>query len=284
MIVLVTVGRRPAPPDDPLALPARRLRVPRRTTSVAAALVADGVDPERAELLARLAGGRLDRARALDGRPRAGARGVRRRRPAPLDGTGGAVAVAGGARPGRAAGARSRISRRRRPRRPSELDARSSRRRGIPNARSGRSCDGSRSGTSASTGTRAPTRCIEGITALETVYRDALAGPGAEPLNLDRAVLALRRPGARRARSTRAATHARRSPSTTRTRRCCSSGSSCTSRLPACESRCPPSGPDRARYTRRRAGVAQTAEQLTRNEQAKGSSPFSGSTQSPQGL
>ena len=32
-----------------------------------------------------------------------------------------------------------------------------------------------------------------------------------------------------------------------------------------------------SRYTRRRAGVAQTAEQLTRNEQVKGSSPFSGS-------
>ncbi len=30
MIVLVTVGRRPAAADDPLALPARRLRVPRR--------------------------------------------------------------------------------------------------------------------------------------------------------------------------------------------------------------------------------------------------------------
>ncbi len=32
---------------------------------------------------------------------------------------------------------------------------------------------------------------LEGITALETVYRDAMAGPGVEPLNLDREPLVL---------------------------------------------------------------------------------------------
>src|SRR5206468_12435320 len=32
---------------------------------------------------------------------------------------------------------------------------------------------------------------LEGITALETVYRDAMAGPGAEPLNTDLDVLVL---------------------------------------------------------------------------------------------
>ena len=39
------------------------------------------------------------------------------------------------------------------------------------------------------TGTPAPSCCFEGITALETVYRDALAGPGAPTLNLDRPLI-----------------------------------------------------------------------------------------------
>ena len=65
LIVLVTAG-----PDQ--LLPTIRSRCQRvdfaflNHDSVVTALVADGRDPERAELLARLAGGRLDRARALD--------------------------------------------------------------------------------------------------------------------------------------------------------------------------------------------------------------------------
>ena len=193
MIVLVTVGRRPAAADDPVALPARRLRVPRRRRRSRPRSVADGVAPERAELLARLAGGRLDRARALDGRLGAGARRVRRRGRAPRRHRAARSRVAGRARAGRGAGRGRPSSRPRRPRRPSELDGRARGGRLPRPRRGGRSCDGSRSGTSARTAARAPTRCSKGITALETVYRDALAGPGAAPLNLDRAVLVARR-------------------------------------------------------------------------------------------
>ena len=51
-----------------------------------------GVAPERADLVARLAGGRLDRARALDGRL-AGVRGAFVATAAALDGSGSAVAA-----------------------------------------------------------------------------------------------------------------------------------------------------------------------------------------------
>ena len=60
--------------------------------AVAAALVADGIPTERADLLARLAGGRIDRAHALNGRI-GPVRDAFVTAAASLDGTGGAVAV-----------------------------------------------------------------------------------------------------------------------------------------------------------------------------------------------
>jgi DNA polymerase-3 subunit delta' len=156
--------------------------------SVAAALVADGVPEARAELLARLAGGRIDRARALDGRLGpvrdafvAVATGV--------DGTGGAVAVhaervqdamqdaLAGLEAAQAAEAEELATeleaagypertRRAQLRRLEERHKRAHRRARID-------------------------ALIEGITALETVYRDALAGTPDERLNLDRDVLAM---------------------------------------------------------------------------------------------
>ncbi len=156
--------------------------------AVAAALVADGVPAERADLLARLAGGRIDRARGLHGRlgpvrdafvAVAGA----------IDGTGGAVAtqaervqealqtaLAGleeaqateteqlGAEL-EAAGYPER-TRRAQLRRLEERHKRTHRRARID-------------------------ALVEGITALETVYRDALAGSAEERLNTDRELLAL---------------------------------------------------------------------------------------------
>jgi DNA polymerase-3 subunit delta' len=156
--------------------------------SVSAALRADGVNDDRADLLAGLAGGRLDRARALDGRLGpvrdafvAVAYGV--------DGTGSAVArhaelvqeaiqealselesaqaaeleqLAGELE---AAGYPER-TRRAQLRRVEERHKRAHR----------------RDRTDA---------LVEGVTALETVYRDALAGPDAEQLNRDHEVLAV---------------------------------------------------------------------------------------------
>src|SRR3954451_8705884 len=91
MIVLVTSGA------DQL-LPTIRSRCQRvdfaflSADNVATALRADGVAPDRAKLLARLAGGRLDRARALDGRL-APVRATFVAVPDAMDGTGGAVAA-----------------------------------------------------------------------------------------------------------------------------------------------------------------------------------------------
>jgi DNA polymerase-3 subunit delta' len=156
--------------------------------AVAAALEADGMPAERAELLSRLAGGRIDRARALDGRLGA-VRDAFVGAAASLDGTGGAVAEQAalvqdalqaalsdleaaqaveieelGAQL-EAAGYPDR-TRRAQLRRLEERHKRAHRRARID-------------------------ALLEGITALETVYRDALAGPSAARLNLDRDVLAV---------------------------------------------------------------------------------------------
>ena len=144
--------------------------------------------PERADLVARLAGGRLDRARALDGRLAGRARRVRR--PPPAHSTD--------------RGARSR------PTSPAvqaamqdamaELDAAQAEEDGEPH-RSSSSKPGypdrvaraqlRRLGDQQKRAHRhARTELLlEGITALETVYRDALAGPGAPALNVDRPML-----------------------------------------------------------------------------------------------
>ena len=156
--------------------------------AVAAALVADGIPTERAELLARLAGGRIDRARALDGRL-GPVRDAFVAAATSTDGTGGAVAqhaelvqmaiaealaeletaqaveaeqlaaeleAAGYPERTRRAQLRRLEERHKRAHRRARIDA-----------------------------------LLEGITALETVYRDALAGSPDERLNLDRDVLAV---------------------------------------------------------------------------------------------
>ena len=175
MIVLVTSGA------DQL-LPTIRSRCQRvdfaflNADAVATALRASGVAPERAELLAAPLG-RTARPRPCARRShRAGARRVRRGRGA-VDGTGGAVARQAELVQERAPGGARPSSRPRRPRRRSSSASRARGRRLPRTHRSAPSCAGSRSGTSARTAAPAPTRSLEGITALETVYRDAMAGP-----------------------------------------------------------------------------------------------------------
>jgi hypothetical protein len=155
---------------------------------VATALRTSGVVPERADLLAKLAGGRLDRARALDGRL-GPVRDTFVALTGAIDGTGGAVAAQAelvqatlqaaltdleGAQASEveelaaeleAAGYPERTQRAQL-RRLEERHKRAHRRVRID-------------------------ALLEGITALETVYRDAMAGPGVERLNTDREVLQL---------------------------------------------------------------------------------------------
>jgi DNA polymerase-3 subunit delta' len=187
VIVLVTSGA------DQL-LPTIRSRCQRvdfaylGTESVAAALMADGMPEERAELLARLAGGRIDRARALDGRL-GPVRDAFVEVATAVDGTGGTISVHAervhealqGALSGleqaqaaeteqlavelEAAGYPER-TRRAQLRRLEERHKRAHR----------------RARTDA---------LLEGITALETIYRDALAASDDERLNVDRALLTI---------------------------------------------------------------------------------------------
>jgi DNA polymerase-3 subunit delta' len=156
--------------------------------AVAAALTADGVPAARADLLARLAGGRIDRARALDGRL-GPVRDAFVSAAAAMDGAGGTVAehaervqmaiaealaelegaqaveteelgaeleAAGYPERTRRAQLRRLDERHKRAHRRARIDA-----------------------------------LLEGITALETVYRDALAGSPEERLNVDRDVLTI---------------------------------------------------------------------------------------------
>ena len=276
MIVLVTVGRRPAAADDPVALPARRLRVPRRRRGRRRAASPTASTPERAELLARLAGGRLDRARALDGRL-GPVRDAFVAAAAALDGTGGAVAAQAELVQDAHAGARSPSSKPRRPRRPSSSRP-SSRPRGTPTARGARSCADSRSSTSARTATRAPTRCSRASPRSRpcTATRWPARAPSALNVDRERARRSTPRAAAAALDACRDARQAHRRVQPER-------DAAPRAALPPPPRRrrrsgTPSGAADASRYTRRRAGVAQTAEQLTRNEQAKGSSPFSGST------
>jgi DNA polymerase-3 subunit delta' len=154
--------------------------------AVADALLAEGVPAERAELLARLAGGRIDRARALDGRL-GPVRDAFVAVASSVDGTGGAVAeqaervqdalqtALSGLEEAQAAETDQLASeleaagypertRRAQLRRLEERHKRAHRRARID-------------------------ALLEGITALETVYRDALSGSDDGRLNLDREVL-----------------------------------------------------------------------------------------------
>jgi DNA polymerase-3 subunit delta' len=187
VIVLVTSGA------DQL-LPTIRSRCQRvdfaylGADAVAGALEADGMPTERARLMARLAGGRIDRARALDGRLGA-VRDAFVAVAAAIDGTGGAVArqvelvqsamqlALSGLEQAQAieteqlelelelAGYPER-TRRAQLRRLDERHKRAHR----------------RARTDA---------LLEGVTALETVYRDALVDSIDERLNLDRDLLVL---------------------------------------------------------------------------------------------
>lgn len=187
VIILVTSGA------DQL-LPTIRSRCQRvdfahlGTDAVLAALVADGVTTERAALLARLAGGRIDRARELDARL-GPVRDAFVEVAAGVDGTGGEVALHAEGVQGamqdalagleaaqaseaeqlaqelEAAGYPDR-TRRAQLRRLEEKHKRAHRRTRID-------------------------ALLEGITALETVYRDALTASPDQRLNLDREVLAV---------------------------------------------------------------------------------------------
>jgi DNA polymerase III subunit delta' len=187
LIVLVTAGA------DQL-LPTIRSRCQRvdfaylHEPVVAAGLVAAGVSDERATLFAGLAGGRMDRARALDGRLSV-VRDAFLDAASSADGTGSHVAVhvAGVQQAMHEALAEVEGSQ------ATELEhltgeLESS---GYPDrvvrAQLRRLEDQQKRAHR-----RARTELlIEGITMLETIYRDALAGPGARALNLDRPVLLL---------------------------------------------------------------------------------------------
>jgi DNA polymerase-3 subunit delta' len=156
--------------------------------SVVCALVSGGVDPERAELLARLAGGRVDRARALDARL-APVRDAFVAATAQLDGTGAAVAAQSERlqESVKAAVADLEASQEAEAAElEGELEAA-----GYPDrtrrAQMRRLDDHQRR---VHRHARAEA-LIEGITALETVYRDALATGAAPSLNADRAPLVL---------------------------------------------------------------------------------------------
>ena len=155
---------------------------------VAAALVADGVPAERAALLARLAGGRIDRARALDGRL-GPVRDAFVAVASAIDGTGGAVAEQAErvqdalqtALTGLEAAQATETEQL-----GDELEAA-----GYPE-RTRRAQLRRLEERHKRTHRRARTDALlEGITALETVYRDALAGSADERLNTDREVLVL---------------------------------------------------------------------------------------------
>ncbi len=158
------------------------------TESVANALRESGVAPERAELLARLAGGRVDRARALDGRL-GPVRDAFVAVAYAVDGTGGAVAEQSeqiqsalqatltGLEAAQTAEAEQLTSELEAAGYPERTQRAQLRRLEERHKRAHR-----RARTDA---------LLEGITALETVYRDSLAGSDAERLNLDHDVLAL---------------------------------------------------------------------------------------------
>lgn len=185
LLVLVTAGA------DQL-LPTIRSRCQRvdfaflGADALITALRADGLDAERAELLAHLAGGRVDRARALHGRL-GPVREAFVTATEAVDGSGSAVAAQADALLAALADALSELeaaqgaevetvaaeleaagyperTRRAQLRRVDDRHKRAHR--------------------------RARTEALlEGITALETVYRDAMAGPDAPRLNTDRPAL-----------------------------------------------------------------------------------------------
>jgi DNA polymerase-3 subunit delta' len=187
LIVLVTAGA------DQL-LPTIRSRCQRVDFAflgpeiVAASLRADGVEQGRADLLAGLSGGRLDRARALDGRL-GPVRDAFVAATEAVDGTGGAVALQAERVQGALASALTELERAQASEAETvaaELEAA-----GYPE-RTRRAQLRRIEERHKRAHRRARTEALsEGITALETVYRDAMAGPHAPRLNVDRPSLAV---------------------------------------------------------------------------------------------
>jgi DNA polymerase-3 subunit delta' len=153
------------------------------TKAVVAALTAGGSSTERAVLLARVAGGRLDRARAIDGRMGA-VRDAFVETAELVDGSGASVAVRAEAvqeaihgalaelevaQAEEAAQLEAEFAAAGYPERTQRAQLRRLEERHKRQHRHART-----------------EALVEGITALETMYRDALAGAGADALNLDR--------------------------------------------------------------------------------------------------
>jgi DNA polymerase-3 subunit delta' len=151
-------------------------------------LVDDGVPSERAALLARLAGGQLDRARALEGRLGT-VRNAFVESAAELDGTGSAVAVAVDAVQAAMQDAMTELGTAHAEETAtvtSELEAAGYADR-VVRAQLRRLAEQQKRATR-----HARTDLLlEGITALETLYRDALAGSSAPLLNIDRSLLGI---------------------------------------------------------------------------------------------
>jgi DNA polymerase-3 subunit delta' len=180
-VVLVTGA-----PDELLAtIRSRCQRIDFRVlddAAVKATLIDTGVDAERAAVITRLAGGRLDRARALAGRL-GPVREAFVEAASALDGSGGAVALqterlqaALAATVAELDGAQEREAEDL----AGELEAA-----GYPE-RTARTLERRLAERHKREHRRARTEAlVEGITALETVYRDALAGPSKPALNLE---------------------------------------------------------------------------------------------------
>ena len=154
---------------------------------------------------------------------------------------------------------------------------------GYPERTRARATAAARGAAQARAPARADRALLEGITALETVYRDALAGSPTSALNARPSTCSLIVADARRRAALDACRDARQAHRRVQPER--DAAARAPLPPPPAAGEAPTDRPSRAadprRYTRRRAGVAQTAEQLTRNEQAKGSSPFSGSISPP---
>jgi DNA polymerase-3 subunit delta' len=151
-------------------------------------LTAAGAEPARAELVSRLAGGRLDRARALDG-PLAAVRDAFVTTVAGLDGTGGAVArsVAAVQEVMQDANNELELAQAAETASLDEEVERAGYAPRVARAQLKRLADQhKRAHRHART-----ELLIEGITALETVYRDALAASDELSLNVDRPVLSV---------------------------------------------------------------------------------------------
>jgi DNA polymerase-3 subunit delta' len=157
-------------------------------STIKGVLTAAGVEPERADLVSRLAGGRLDRARALDG-PLAAVRDAFVATAAGIDGTGGAVARGVAAVQEVMQDATNELELAQAAETASleadvELAGYAPR---VARAQLKRLADQhKRAHRHART-----ELLIEGVTALETVYRDALAASDELSLNVDRPVLAV---------------------------------------------------------------------------------------------